>query len=83
MRLNEFADPKEYTPTATDAEDFLDQLLSIWSNCSADELARSVLDSRKLRPGKRTKLSDALSIASHVGGAQIRSRRGASQWPTA
>jgi hypothetical protein len=83
MRLNEFADPKEYTPIATDADDFLSQLLLIWSDRSADELAASVLGGRKQRPIKRTKLSDALSIGRHVSGSDLRSRRGASQWPTA
>jgi hypothetical protein len=83
MRLNEFADPNEYTPNATDAEDFLQQLLSIWPDRSADLLAPSVLGSRRQWPSKRMKRSDAQSIGSHVAGAQLRSRRGASQWPTA
>jgi hypothetical protein len=30
MHLNEFADAKEYIPTATDAQDFRNQLLLIW-----------------------------------------------------
>jgi hypothetical protein len=83
MRLNEFADPMEYTPTATDADDFLSQLLLIWSGRSVDELAPSVLGGRKQQPSKRTKLSDALSLGSHIGGGHLRSCRGASQWPTA
>jgi hypothetical protein len=29
MRLNEFADPKDYVSTAADADDFLNQLLLI------------------------------------------------------
>jgi hypothetical protein len=36
MRLNEFADPKEYGPPVTDAEDFMQQLLLIWPDRSAD-----------------------------------------------
>jgi hypothetical protein len=83
MRLNEFAAPKDYTTTATDADEFFIQLLLIWPDRPADELAPSVLSSRKQQPIKRTKLSDALSIGSHVGGGDLRSRRGASQWPTA
>jgi hypothetical protein len=83
MRLNEFADPKEYIPTVTDADDFLQQLSLIWSDRSADFLTPSLLAKRKQQPSKRTKLSDALSIGSHIGGAQLRRRRGASQWPAA
>jgi hypothetical protein len=83
MRLNEFADPNEYTPTATDAEDFLQQLLSIWPDRSADGLTASVLVGRKLRPCKRMAHSDALSIGSHVGGGDLRCRRGTRQWTTA
>jgi hypothetical protein len=83
MRLAEFADPNEYTPTATDAEDFLCQLPPIWSNCSADELAPSVMGSRKLRSSNRIACSDALSIGSQLGPRDLGRRRGASQWPTA
>jgi hypothetical protein len=83
MHLKEFADPTDYVPTATDAEDFLNQILLIWPDRPADELAPSVLDSRKLRPSKRMKRSGAISIGSHVGGIHHRDRRGASRWPTA
>jgi hypothetical protein len=83
MRLNEFADPKEYTPTVADADDFLSQILLNWPDRSADDLAPSLLAKRKQQPSKRTKLSDALSFGSHVGGGHLRSRRGASQWPSA
>jgi hypothetical protein len=81
MRLNEFADPKEYTPTATDAEDFLQQLLLIWPVRQADKAAPTVLSRRNQPPA--TNLCDVLSIGSHVGSGDLRSRRGASQWPTA
>jgi hypothetical protein len=75
MRLSEFANPKDYAPTDTDAP--------IWSNCSADDLVPSLPAERIQQPGKRTKLADALSIGCHVGGDQLRSCRGASQRPTA
>jgi hypothetical protein len=83
MRLNEFANPKEYTPTATDAEDFLQQVLPIWPDRSADDLAPPVPSSRKLPPFRQTELTDSQSIGSHIGGGHLRSRRGPSQWPTA
>jgi hypothetical protein len=78
MRLNEFTDPEEYTPPATDAEDFQQQLLFIWHDWSADELAPSVLGSGNQQPIKRMNRFDALSVGRHVGGAQPRSRRGTS-----
>jgi hypothetical protein len=83
MRLNEFADPKAYTLSADDAEDFLNQILPISSNCSADDLAPSVLRNRRQPPAKPRQLFGAPSIESHVGGGHLRCRRGASQWPTA
>jgi hypothetical protein len=75
MRLNEFANPGDYAPTATDAP--------IWSNCSADDLVPSLPAESKLPPSKRTKLSDALSIGSYVGGGDLCGRRGARQCSTA
>jgi hypothetical protein len=60
MRLNEFADPKEYTPTTTDADGFLNQILIIWPDRPADERAPSALSTRKQPPSKRTVLSDVL-----------------------
>jgi hypothetical protein len=36
MHLNEFADPKEYSPPATDAEDFMQELLLVWPDRSTD-----------------------------------------------
>jgi hypothetical protein len=83
MRLNEFAESKQYTPTSTDADGFFSELLLIWPGRSADDPTSSILGHVRQLPIKRTKLSDTLSIATHVGGAQLRSRRGASQWPTA
>ena len=84
MRLNEFADPKDYVPSAIDAaEDFLQQLLLICPDRPANELAPSVVARGKQEPIKRMVRSDALSIGSHVGGIHHRNRRGASQWPTA
>ena len=77
MRLNEFADPKEYTPTAADAEEFVQQLLFIWPDRSADELAPSTLSNRRRPPSKPGRRSDALSIGNHVGGRHLRSHRGA------
>jgi hypothetical protein len=79
MRLNEFADPKPYTLSADDATDFLKQLERIWPHKDV----AFVLGIKRQPPNKRTKLSDALSIGSHVGGVHHRDRRGASQWPTA
>jgi hypothetical protein len=38
MRFHEFADPKEYTPSATDAEDFFQQLPRIWPDRSVNNL---------------------------------------------
>ena len=77
MHLNEFADPKEYIPTAPDAEDFQQQLLPIWLDRSADELAPPTLSNRRQPPSKPGQLPDAASIRSRVGGVQLRSRRGA------
>jgi hypothetical protein len=83
MHLNEFANPKDYAPTVGDSKEFRNQLLLIWPDRPADELAPSAQGSRKLPPGKRMNHAEALSIRGHVGGDQLRSRRGASQWPTA
>jgi hypothetical protein len=52
MRLNEFADPKEYTPPATDAEDFRNQLLLFWPQPSPDDLAPPALNDRRQPPSK-------------------------------
>jgi hypothetical protein len=83
MRLSEFASPKYYAPTVADAEGFLQQLVLTWPDQSASELAPSVLCSRKQPPFGQTKISAALSIGSHIGGGDLRSRCGDSQWPTA
>ena len=62
MRLDEFADPNEYTPTAAGAEEFLKQLLRLWPGRSADDLAPCVPASRNRRqpPIERRKLFDVL-----------------------
>jgi hypothetical protein len=75
MRLSEIADPKDYVPTTTDANDFLQQLVL------ADDLAPSVL-SRRTQPST-AKLSDALSIRGQFIRGDLRRRRGASQWSAA
>jgi hypothetical protein len=77
MRLSEFANPKDYAQTATDAEDFQQQPLPIWHDRSADELAPSVLGSRQQPASQSMKRSDPLSIGSHVGGGALGSRGGA------
>jgi hypothetical protein len=76
--LSEFANPKDYAPTVANAEDFLRQLLVIWPDWAADELAPSVLGSRKQWSIKRTKVPAALSIGSNLSSIHLRSRRGAS-----
>jgi hypothetical protein len=83
MRLNEFAESKQYTPTSTDADCFVSELLLIWPGRSVDDPTSSILGHIRQLPIKRTELSDALSIGSHVGRGDLRRRRGASQWPTA
>jgi hypothetical protein len=83
MRLNEFADPKEYTPPVTEAEDYLKQLHRILPDRSAEELAPSTLSIRRQPPSKPGQLSDTRSIRGHVGGDRLRSRRGAGQRPAA
>jgi hypothetical protein len=50
MRLSEFVSLKDYPPIVADADNFLNQLLLIWPDRSADELAPSVLGSRKQQP---------------------------------
>ena len=60
MRLNDFADPKDYTSTAADAEGFLKQLLRLWPGRSRDDLAPSMPHRRKQPPIERRKLSYAL-----------------------
>jgi hypothetical protein len=60
MRLIEFADPKDYTPTATDGEELLNQLLRLWPGRSPDDVAPSVPHNRKSPPRERRKLFDAL-----------------------
>jgi hypothetical protein len=50
MRLIEFTDRKEYTPTAAEAEEFLNQLLRLWFGRSPDDLASSVPRYRKQPP---------------------------------
>jgi hypothetical protein len=47
MRLSEFANPKDYAPTAADVEDCLNQTLPNWPDRSANTLAPSVLGSKK------------------------------------
>jgi hypothetical protein len=47
MHLSELATPKDQAPTVADADDFLNQLLPIWPERSANEFAPSVLGSRK------------------------------------
>jgi hypothetical protein len=59
MRLNEFTDPNEYTPTAADAEEFLKQLLRPWPDRS-DDPAPSESPNRKQPSIERRKLFDAL-----------------------
>jgi hypothetical protein len=83
MRLNEFADLKDYVPTAIDAEDFLNEILLIWPDRSADELAPSVLRNRRQPPAKPRQLFGTPSIGSHIAGAHHRDRRRANQWPAA
>jgi hypothetical protein len=68
MRLSEFANPKDYTPTATDADDFLQQLLRIWPDRLADDPASSNLHSRKQPRSMPRQRADALSIGSDVAG---------------
>ena len=58
MRLIEIADPQEYIPTVAEAEDFLRQLLRIWSDRSADGPGSTLLP--KQPPIMRRKLFDAL-----------------------
>jgi hypothetical protein len=41
MRLNEFADSKDYALTVADAEEFRNQPLLIWPDRAADLLAPS------------------------------------------
>jgi hypothetical protein len=79
MHLNEFADPEDYAPPATDAEDFPQQRLIVWSDPSLVDLVPPALHSRKQPSIKPTRFSSALSVGSHIGGAQLPSRRGASQ----
>jgi hypothetical protein len=81
MRLSEFADPKAYTVSVDDAANYPSQLLPMWPERPADKFAPSVLSRRNQPP--TTKLTDAPSIGSHVGSGDLRSRRGARQWPTA
>jgi hypothetical protein len=50
MRLNEFANPKEYTPTVTGVEDFVQQLLLICPDRSADEACTIRTGQRKTAP---------------------------------
>jgi hypothetical protein len=83
MRLSEFASPKYYAPTAADAEDFLQQLLLIWPDRPANELAPSVMRNRQQPPAKPRQLFGTPSIGNHVGGIHHRDRRGARQWPSA
>jgi hypothetical protein len=52
MRLNEFADPREYTQSAIDAEDFRNQLLLFWPQPSPDDLAPPALNDRRQPPCK-------------------------------
>ena len=47
MHLNEFADPKDYTPTAAEAETFLKRLLRLWPGRSTDDSAPSVPSQQK------------------------------------
>jgi hypothetical protein len=52
MRLNEFADPEEYTPPATDAEDFMQQLVHIWPDRRVTDIAPSTLSNRRQPPSQ-------------------------------
>ena len=54
MRLIEIANPQEYRPTVAEAEDFLRQLLRIWSDGHGSTLLP------KQPPIMRRKLFDAL-----------------------
>jgi hypothetical protein len=60
MRLDEFTDPNEYAPPAAEAEKFLNQLLRLWPDRSADDVAPSVPHNRKSPPRERRKLFDPL-----------------------
>jgi hypothetical protein len=60
MRLNEFADPEDYTPTAAEAEAFLKRLLRLWPDRSSDDPAPSESPNRKQPSIERRKLFDAL-----------------------
>jgi hypothetical protein len=60
MRLNEFTDTANYTPTADEAERFFQQLLRIWPRHPADDLVPSTLRNNEQPEIKRTKLFDAL-----------------------
>jgi hypothetical protein len=60
MRLDEFTDPKEYTPTAGQAEQFLKRLLRLRPDRPPDDLAPSVPRNRKQPQIERRKLFDAL-----------------------
>jgi hypothetical protein len=83
MRLSEFTNPEEYIPPATDAEDYLKQLHPILPDRPADDRASSALINIRQPANKSRRLFDARSVGDHVGGVQLRSRRGTSQWPTA
>jgi hypothetical protein len=50
MRLNEFANPKDYAPTVTDTEDSLNKLLPFWPDPSPDDLAPPALNNRRQPP---------------------------------
>jgi hypothetical protein len=60
MRLTEFADLKTYTLPATDASDFVRQLLCIWPDRSADDLASHIPRESNQPPIKPVNLLDEL-----------------------
>jgi hypothetical protein len=60
MRFHEFANPRDYAPTETDAKDFRQPPLPILPQQSVDELASSVPRSGRRPPSKPTERSDAL-----------------------
>jgi hypothetical protein len=60
MRLTEFADLKAYTVPANNVADFVKQLLRIWPDRSADDLASRNPRERNQPPIKPVNLFDEL-----------------------
>jgi hypothetical protein len=60
MRLSEFADPNEYTPSTAEAVEFFNQILHKLSDHSAEENAPSASRHGQRLLTARRKLFDAL-----------------------